>query len=425
MRAHYGVAVQPESAAHQTATRRLLAYVGASLIAGGATVTDAELEVRRLGAHLGHPQVQVMGNPTGLTVALGSGEPATLERIEGGLRLDQSLHVGRVRRDLLAGRLGVEEGVEALRQARELPHLYGTPGFVGGLFVVSMGICMIMQPAWANVLLAGACSLAVSWLMLASARHALLASLLPTVAAFVVSLAILGTWQAGLVDGPLRTLVCPIAVLLPGSLLSTGIAELATGAVVSGTARFSHGIVQLLLFALGVVGAGVLLGIPPEAFTNVRLDQMGLWSLPVGLALITLGITLSESVPWRMVGWISLVLTATFTTQMLGQLHGESLPVAAFGGAVVASFLSTAIEATRTNVPRLITFLPSFWLLVPGTLGLMGITTFGLGTGQVEAVVGVITLITAIALGLLVGSALALPLKRIARRIHVLQKLRR
>ncbi|MEL4356852.1 MULTISPECIES: threonine/serine ThrE exporter family protein [unclassified Luteococcus] len=409
----------------ETTVRRLLAYAGASLIAGGATVTDAENEVRRLGRHFGYPDVQVSGYPTSISLSLASGEPCTIERIEGGLRLDQSMQVGDVRRDLMAGRLSIDDGVAALAVARHKPHLYGLPGFFGGLFAVSMGICLIMQPAWPNVLLAGLCSLLVSLLMQASGRHALLAALLPTLAAFVVSLAVLGAWRLGLIDGPLRTLICPIAVLLPGALLSTGIAELATGALVSGTARFFHGIVQLLLFALGVVAAGLVLGVPPSELTNVRLQQIGLWSLPLGLAMISVGITLSESVPWRMSVWTTLVLSCTFLTQMLGQTYGGSLPVGAFCGAVVASFASTALEATRSKVPRLITFLPSFWLLVPGTLGLMGITTLGLGTGQSEAVIGVLALVTSIALGLLVGSALALPLKRVARRMRHLHLLRR
>lgn len=415
----------PDQALEATSLRRLLAYVGASLIAGGATVTDAENEVRRLGTHLGHPDVQVSAHPTALTLSLASGESSTVERISSGLRLDQSLAVGEVRRDLMADRITIAQAVLALGDARRIPHRYGRAGFYGGLVLVSMGICLIMQPALVNVLLAGLCSLVVSALMRGSARHALLGALLPTVAAFVVSLVVLGSTRMGIIDGPLRTLICPIAVLLPGALLSTGIAELATGSMVSGTARFFQGIVQLLLFCLGVIAAGLAVHVPTSTLTNTRLDGLGWWAYVVGLAFIALGITLSESVPWSLFGWTSLVLVATFLTQTMGQYYGHSLPVGAFFGAVVASFLSTLVEATRANVPRLITFLPSFWLLVPGTLGLMGITTVGLGTGQAAAVYDVLGLVTSIALGLLVGSALALPYKRIARRMHHLGVLRR
>lgn len=405
-----------------TTTRRLLAYVAASLVAGGATVTEAEREVRRVGGHLGLADVQVSATPTTIWLALRSGEPATVERIEGSLRLDQTLAVSAVRRDLMADRLDIATAVQRLVAARGMPPAYGRPGLYVGNSVVAMGICLIMQPVLANVLLVGLSSLLVSWLILRSGRHALLGSLLPSAAALIVALLVLEATRLGLVHGPLRTLICPIAVLLPGALLSTGIAELATGAVISGSARVFHGVVQLLLFTLGVVAACLVLGVPTASLTNTRVTGLGPLAPLVGLGCISLGITLAESVPWRLYGWSTLVLVATFATQWAGQSWGHSLPVGSFLGAVTASFLAPALEARFPSATRLVTFLPSFWLLVPGTLGLMGITTLGTGTGQADAVYGVVTLVTAIALGMLVGSALALPVQRLSRRRHVAER---
>lgn len=404
--------------AGEVATRRVLVALAAAMVSGGSTVTDVEAEVRRIGAALGHPAVQVSATPTSITLSLAHGEPATVEVVGPPLRLDQSLTVGELRRDLLAGRHQILDTLAALATVRTQQHRYHRIGIYGGNLLVAVGICLIMQPALVNVAFAGACSLLVSFLVRSSGRHALLAALLPTAAAFTTTLAVLAGVQHGMLHGALRTLICPLAVLLPGALLSTGIAELARGAMISGTARFFHGIVQLLLFALGVVAAERLLGLPPGILTNLRVDQLGLVAAPLGLACIALGIMLSEAVPWRVFGWTTLVLVATFTTQMLGQRYGGSPAIGAFLGAAVANFSSTALEMTRRNVPRLITFLPSFWLLVPGTLGLMGITTIGLGTGRADAVISVLGLITSIALGLLVGSAFTLPLRRLARGIH-------
>ena len=51
-------------------------------------------------------------------------------------------------------------------------------------------------------------------------------------------------------------------------------------------------------------------------------------------------------------------------------------------------------------------FLPSFWLLVPGSLGLIGTTQLATDTGDGFATAsGAIAVIVAIALGVLVGSA--------------------
>ena len=79
--------------------------------------------------------------------------------------------------------------------------------------------------------------------------------MLPTVAAFVVSCLVFAAADAGLLEGALRTVLPPLAVLLPGALMVTGLSELAAGAMVAGSSRLLYGTVQLLLFALGIAAA--------------------------------------------------------------------------------------------------------------------------------------------------------------------------
>ena len=75
------------------------------------------------------------------------------------------------------------------------------------------------------------------------------------------------------------------------------------------------------------------------------------------------------------------------------------------------------------DLPRLVVFLPSFWLLVPGSLGVLSATELALDPGGATAtVLGVVTLVSALALGLLVVTAAAQSLRsalRRARRIRV------
>lgn len=394
-------------------TRRLLGYLGVALVAGGATVTDAEADVKLVGRHLGYPNVQVSALPTTVMLSLTSGGPASIERNEGPFRLDQSYAAAEVRQQLMAGRLTVAQAVARLAQIRRKPHTYGVWASYWGNMLVALGICLVMQPGWTNVALVAGCSLLVTLLTRLSGRHALLAALLPVVATLAVSLIILWCTQQGWIDGPLRTLICPVAILLPGALLSTAMAELATGAMVSGGARAAFGLVQLLLAALGTVSAALLLGFPSSQLTNWRIDELGWWAAPLGVAAIAFGICWSEALPMRMLTYVAPVLVATYVAQANGQHHWPTVPVGAFAGGAIASFLASWIE-TRFDVPRLIVFLPSFWLLVPGTLGLLGITSVGLGTGQTQSLVAVLVLVAAIALGLLVGTAFSLPVRRLA-----------
>ena len=49
----------------------------------------------------------------------------------------------------------------------------------------------------------------------------------------------------------------------------------------AGSARLIFGIVQLMLFTLGLVAASQLLHVPPELLANVRVQGLGWWAAPV------------------------------------------------------------------------------------------------------------------------------------------------
>ena len=50
----------------------------------------------------------------------------------------------------------------------------------------------------------------------------------------------------------------------------------------------------------------------------------------------------------------------------------------ALAGAFVASFSAWVIALARPTLSRMVLFLPSFWLLVPGSLGLVTVTQLGI-----------------------------------------------
>ncbi|WP_281966060.1 threonine/serine ThrE exporter family protein [Serinicoccus marinus] len=393
-------------------TRTVLLRMAGELAASGEPVVDVERAVRSLGARAGYPGVQVAASPTAVFLSLSAGTPASIAPVRGPLRLDQCAAVHAVRHFLDTGRLTMAQAETELDAIRALPHPY--PAWVRhlGLMGVSVGISLILQPGLPDVAVAALGSLVVSLLLTQSGRHTLLGSLLPSLAAFAVALLAFGGYQLGLLDGPLRTLICPLAVLLPGALLVTGVSELAQGAMVAGASRVFYGMVQLGLFSLGVVGASMVLAVDQGAFSNVRVEGPGLWVAPLGLALITIGITLSEALPWSLLRWSALVLVLTFAAQLAGQQSASSLPIGGFTGAVVASFVPALLGRFREDVPRLVAFLPSFWLLVPGTVGLMGVSQIGVGTGDGATLLGTVGIVASIALGLLIGSALALPVSR-------------
>lgn len=386
----------------------LLAQLGAAMVATGQAAHEIEEELIEVGERLGYPAIQVGVAPTGLILSLRSGGAATFESVSAAIRLDQSTEVRRIRHQLIHGSLKIVDAIEQLSTLRSRPARY--PSWVAFMAwcMISLGIALILQPGWLNAGLVVFCSVVVYLLLALAKRIRVLANLLPTVAAFVVTLIVFSAADAGWIEGPLRTVLPPLAPLLPGALIVTGMSELAAGHMQAGTSRLTYGIVQLGLFAVGLIAATTVLDVPVSMLMNVRVDDIGWWAAPVGLLLIAPGICLMESVEISLSPWILLVLLMAFGAQLSGNSLG-SAALGGFFGAIAASLGATLVEWIRPQSARLVLFLPAFWLLVPGSLGLIGVTTLVANPGgAIEAGLDVAAVICSIALGLLVGSSMGL-----------------
>ncbi|MEO5610855.1 MAG: threonine/serine exporter family protein [Ornithinibacter sp.] len=410
-------ATAPED--RDTRARALLAHLGTAMIATGQPVQEIEEELAEVGVALGYPDVQIAAGPTGLVVTLTEGGPSTQRSAPPGLRLHQSASVRRIRHQLVSGELDPDAARQQLDAVARRPVRH--PVWLVSLAwpVLAVGIALILQPGWANVATAAVGAVIVLALVKLAERYQLARALLPTLAAFAISVLVFGAADAGLLEGPLRTVLPPLAVLLPGALVVNGMSELAAGHMSAGSARLTYGLVQLGLFALGLLMATALLRVPSSMLENLRVEQIGWWAAPVGLVLIGLSICLMEGVPLRMQGWVLLVLTLAFGAQLLGQELG-SIGIGGFLGAIAASLGASVVELRRPQLARLVLFLPAFWLLVPGSLGLVGVTELAAGresAGQVA--LGVLGVVIAISLGLLVGSSLGRSLRGRWRSVEV------
>ena len=73
----------------------------------------------------------------------------------------------------------------------------------------------------------------------------------------------------------------------------------------------------------------------------------------------------------------------------------------------MATPLGYLIELRFRGPPATVTFLPSFWLLVPGALGLLSVTRMlSDRAAGLDGLVTVVFVLTSIALGTLVGASL-------------------
>jgi uncharacterized membrane protein YjjB (DUF3815 family) len=183
--------------------------------------------------------------------------------------------------------------------------------------------------------------------------------------------------------------------------------ELAYGDMVSGSSRLIAGFVQLVLLAFGLgIGAG-LIGYRPEdlmqsATYYVNVPFAG-WA---GVLVFGLGVYLHFSAPRNSLHWLILVLLLAFGAQRLATVFIGS-EISGFFGTLVATPLGYLIQLRFKGPPAAVTFLPSFWLLVPGALGLLSVARMMSDRAAgLDGIVTVVFVIASIALGTLVGASL-------------------
>jgi uncharacterized membrane protein YjjB (DUF3815 family) len=167
------------------------------------------------------------------------------------------------------------------------------------------------------------------------------------------------------------------------------------------------GFVHLVLLAFGLaVGAG-LVGYSPDEIIESSASYVSVpWVPWAGVVVFGIGMYLHLSAPRRSFHWMLLVLLLAFAAQ---QIAAGFIPsaVSGFFGTFVATPLAYTIHRRFHGPPAQVTFLPSFWLLVPGALGLLSVTRMlSDRSGGLDGMIIAIFAIASIALGALVGASL-------------------
>jgi uncharacterized membrane protein YjjB (DUF3815 family) len=183
--------------------------------------------------------------------------------------------------------------------------------------------------------------------------------------------------------------------------------ELAYGDMVSGASRLMNGFVQLVLLAFGLAAGAALVGYNP-ADLLVATEQPTIlgdagW---LGVLVFGMGVCLHASAPRNALPWVLVSLIITFEAQRLAAEQFGGL-VSGFFGMLVATPLGYFIQLRLKGPPSMVTFLPCFWLLVPGAMGLLSVTRMMTDySAGIQELINATYIFTSLALGTLVGASL-------------------
>jgi uncharacterized membrane protein YjjP (DUF1212 family)/uncharacterized membrane protein YjjB (DUF3815 family) len=352
------------------------------MVAAGDAVDVIEESLRRIVAAYGVAGLQIALLPTSLFVQTGRGDSAHVQfssRVAPPLRLDQIDELYRLVRRLERGELTVSTGLDRLQGVYDRQPAFGWPLRTAGHAVLAAGLVLLIEPTPGGFIAALGLGLLIGVLKLV--RLSTATFLLPVTASFLVAAVVFASAAELHIHSPIRLLVAPLVTFLPGGMLAIATMEIAAGQMVAGASRLVNGLVQLGLLAFGIVAAGALVGAPTADFADHGAALAGTWEGLSGVIVFALGIWFHFSAPLRSVPWILLVVCAAFAGQAIGNaLFGAA--ISGFFGAAAMTPVVLWVERLPSGPPKLVTFLPAFWLLVPGATGLIGLTQIvGSGPG--------------------------------------------
>jgi uncharacterized membrane protein YjjP (DUF1212 family) len=394
----------------QPALQTFVVELGAALNATGEPAYAIQERLTRVARAYGARSARISAFPTYMMVTMGRGEAATVELTSplGAMpRLDQIAAVDRLARDAERGAVTPVEGLRSLADIRTMRPRFGPAQSIAGYAVLSLGLCLILHPAPRDVAAAAVLGALVGVLRSVGRGQPQLQILMPILAAVTVAALAALAVEHDLVGPGLRGMVASLVVFLPGAALTTAVLELAAGQMISGSSRLVSGLMQLALLAFGIVAGIQAVGVASSRVFSGSDEVLGAWAPWLGVLVFAAGVTVANSAPARSFPGLLVVLYAAW----IGQFAGNAIfggYVSALVGAAVMTPVAFWVSRLHSAMPPSASFLPGFWLLVPGALGLIGLTQIAgdADAAGTEDLIATTVSIFAIAVGVLVGTLL-------------------
>lgn len=403
---------QPASPTDRRDLLRFLTVLGEAMLDISAPLIQVNHTLRKVASAGGEPKAAIITLPTALLVSVSGVEDSATAAIGGGERdidLSQMQGVTEVADQAGDGRLTPRDGLARLSAIADADYPYPAVVQVAGYTGMSIGIALLLGANPLDLVVAAVLGVLTAVVLRWTARFDPVYSAMVVLAtAFVVAVITFLLARTGWDLNLLAVLVPPLITFLPGAQLTNGTIDLVTKQIVSGSSRLASGFMQLALLAVGITAAASLLGVPASLTRNAQsvFGPLAPWA---GVLIYGTGLVFYKAARPGARRWILLVLIVAYAGQVVGGvLFGSA--VSAMVGAFFMTPAAMIVSTRPTGPPPLVSFLPAFWLLVPGALGLVGVTTaVGGGSSAVATLITTATTLVTISLGVLAGLAVSRP----------------
>jgi uncharacterized membrane protein YjjP (DUF1212 family) len=345
---------------------------------------------------------QLLALPNYVQVGSETGDNLYIANPDFDVRYDQSFQLAKLVARAPSGSVTPEEGMAELDRIRHQQRRFPVWVTVFGYAVQSAGLALILQPTPWSLVGAATLGLLVGALSVVGRRIEAIGYMLPTICAFLVAFIVFtfnSRWHVG--ADSLRALAAPLATFLPGAAITLAVIELSTQHVVSGASRLVAGFMQIAQLAFGILIAAQLAGIADTNLDTTEFNRLGAWAPLLGVVIYGLGAMLYFGPPTSFLPWMLLMLLTAYGGQWVGNAVLGSY-ASGFGGGLTLIICALAISHRPNTPPTVSLVLPGFWLLVPGSLGFMGVTQL-LGTHSTAVFTATLISMMSIAVGVQTG----------------------
>ena len=345
---------------------------------------------------------QLLALPNYVQVGSETGDNLYIANPDFDVRFDQSFELAKLVARAPSGSISPEEGMAELDRIRHQQRRFPVWVTVLGYAVQSAGLALILQPTPWSLVGAAIMGLLVGTLSVLGRRIEAVGYMLPTICAFLVAFIVFrfnSRWHVG--TDSLRVLAAPLATFLPGAAITLAVIELSTQHVVSGASRLVVGFMQIAQLAFGILIAAQLAGIANTDLVTTEFNRLGAWAPLLGVVIYGLGAMLYFGPPTSFLPWMLLMLLTAYAGQWVGNAVLGSY-ASGFGGGLTLIICALAISHRPNTPPTVSLVLPGFWLLVPGSLGFMGVTQL-LGTHSTAVFTATLISMMSIAVGVQTG----------------------
>lgn len=402
----------------------LARLTGLLLRSSGEGAVNVEHTVRHTARALGaDASVLLVPDAAALTVTVrGEARTVTLRGVPEVFRLDQVVALKPLVQDVRAGRTGLAEAHRGLVAIETSPPPYPWWLKLLGIVLFTLGFAPLMQSTWYEVGATAVLGSVSAVLAVTADRFPRYAPVLPLVVSTTVSVITVEVFARDTAHGgPVLLMLPALFFFVPGDYLSAATAELAAGFITTGAIRLVYAAFLLVQLYVGVLLGLYLTGTSTRALFDVAAaSDLPRWALFLSWIVFTAGTLLAFAIPFRLLPLLLALVYVTVGVQSLAtKAIGET------GGTFVAAAVLAAVTTRLTlrpkQPPRLVLLLPGFFTLTVGSLGMRGLTTLA-GGYVIEGfrdLLKLVTIVTAIAVGLVLGAVLAQPAHPARRGGHL------